>query len=86
MPRAPRQRTIKVVERPLGQFQCAGRAHAAKMMFEIDPAQMPQEYLDTAIHETLHLLHPAMDEKDVHQTARGISGVLWTLGFRRTHL
>ena len=39
--------------------------------------------LDTIIHELLHAGLWDVDEEAIHETATGIAGVLWRLGWRK---
>jgi hypothetical protein len=71
----------KVVERKLGREKAWGLCYDG--IIEIDPRQNSKEYLDTAIHEMLHLVMPEMKEEDVARSARKMASVLWRLGYRR---
>ena len=72
----------KVIERKLGRERAFGQAHSDGLI-ELDPRQSSKEYLDTAIHEGLHLLAPDWTERQVAVGARKLSSLLWALGFRR---
>ena len=77
---------IRVRERKLGKHKAVGLAHSNGLV-EIDPRQNAKEYLDTMIHELLHVIDPSKewDEKPVEKAARTITLFLWRAGFRRIH-
>lgn len=74
---------VEIIERKLGREKALGQAW--NDLVEIDPRQDPKEYLDTAIHELLHIAQPELSESKVVQISRLISSKLWKLGFRRIH-
>ena len=74
---------VKVIERKLGRERVYGQAFQGLDELEIDPRQPPKEYLDTLIHETLHLAQPELDEKTVSDVATFITRVLWRQNYRR---
>lgn len=74
---------IKVRERKLGRERAMGQAFFRKKLIEIDPRQVSKDYLDTLIHETLHILFPKMTEKQVRKSANVISKLVWKNNFRR---
>ena len=49
----------------------------------IDPRQTKRDFLDTAIHESLHHAFPKAQERTVSKAAGVIADVLWRLGYRR---
>lgn len=51
---------------------------------EIDPRQTSQEYMDTLIHEFLHIYLPHATEKQVIKMATWLCEALWKAGYRRT--
>jgi|19_taG_2_1085344.scaffolds.fasta_scaffold80589_1 hypothetical protein len=77
---------IRIRERKLGKHKAVGLAHPNGLV-EIDPRQSAKEYLDTMIHELLHVIDPSKewDEKTVEKAARTITLFLWRAGFRRIH-
>lgn len=81
----PRRTKIRVIEKKLGRERALGMAYMGEDTVEIDPRQSPQEYMDTVVHEVLHIAQPDMAESTVAKTARKISSTLWRLGYRRTH-
>ena len=80
------KRGIKVTERKLGKHKAIGLAHSDGLV-EVDPRQEAKDYLDTLIHELLHVIDPSKewDEKTVKKAARTITLFLWRAGFRRIH-
>lgn len=74
---------IRVVEKRLGRERAMGQAIHGENVVEVDPRQHPREYLDTVIHEVLHLAHPDFSERQVCITSRKISTALWRLNYRR---
>jgi len=76
---------VKFVLRKLGQHKAWGQAHIDKKIIELDPNQSPLDFLDTAVHELLHIAYPKMDESQVTKGARVIKHGLWKLNYRRTH-
>jgi hypothetical protein len=73
----------RVIERKLGRERAVGQVTQGEGIIEVDPRQNPKEYMDTLIHEALHLLEPDWSEKKVCAYARKISRLLWSLGYRR---
>jgi len=74
---------VEIIERKLGREKALGQAWDD--LVEIDPRQCSKEYLDTAIHELLHIAQPELSESKVVRVSRLISSKLWKLGFRRIH-
>jgi|TARA_R110002051_G_scaffold261707_1_gene321628 hypothetical protein len=83
--RSPK-RAIRVKERKLGKHGALGLAHEDGLV-EIDPRQTGKQYLDTMIHELLHVIDPSKEwpEKTVEKAAGTITLFLWKAGFRRIH-
>lgn len=75
---------VEIIERKLGREKALGQAWDD--LVEIDPRQCSKEYLDTAIHELLHIAQPELSESRIIRVSRLISSKLWKLGFRRIHL
>lgn len=62
-----------------------GQALYAYKLLQIDSRASktaPREFLDTCIHELLHIIFPDAHEKTIETAARVISRFLWRLGFR----
>lgn len=62
--------------------QTLGRANSR---IYIDPTRhrTAKQYLDTCIHEKLHLMFPEMSETEVRRRAKDLREFLWGLGFRQ---
>ena len=76
-------RRVKVIEKKLGREKAWGQAFHGLDEMEIDPRQAPREYLDTLVHEALHLAHHDLSEETVTDVARFIARVLWQQNYRR---
>ena len=74
---------LRVVERKLGREKAAGQCRHELNLIEIDPRQDSLEYLDTMIHEMLHLEFPTLPEEQVAKIARRMSKALWKQRYRR---
>lgn len=82
---------IAVKFRKLGREKAFGLAHGhlhggkwlPSGLVEIDPRQTSRELMDTATHESLHLMNPSMSEKEVKRQAKLIAKILWDMNFRR---
>lgn len=90
----------KVVERKLGKHQAIGLAYndpkdpdkkvrAKHGTIEIDPRIElhggNKGYMDTFIHEAIHMIDPVMHEDDVAELATKITSILWNNGFRKVN-
>lgn len=86
-----------VVERKLGRergkkrdgekgTKVYGQAWKEKGVMEIDPRQKAFQYLDTLIHEKIHLEQPELPEYKVKAISRSISIMLWNLNYRKVIL
>ncbi|MGE0772645.1 MAG: hypothetical protein AB7K37_13095 [Cyclobacteriaceae bacterium] len=76
----------KVVERKLGRYRAYGlipEPLTRRSRIEIDPRQSPKSYLNTLIHEKLHILFPEWSEHKVTQTANKLAKFLWDNKYRR---
>lgn len=76
---------IKVVEKRLrkhGGKKVYGQAHENGLV-EIDPRQDSIEYLDTLVHEILHIKFPKLTEKEVIQISNDITNAIWGQNFRK---
>jgi tagatose-1,6-bisphosphate aldolase non-catalytic subunit AgaZ/GatZ len=74
---------IKVRERRLRYYW--GYAHINKNLVEITPNLTDRQYLDTLIHEILHILYPKNSETRVSREASTITHHIWKKGYRRVH-
>jgi hypothetical protein len=43
----------------------------------------PEQFLETAIHEVLHIVNPNWSEDTVERAGREVRRFLWRLGYRR---
>lgn len=96
LPRKP-----KIVERKLGKEKAVGMAYNDPKekkkkdrekfgTIEIDPRPElhggNKGYMDTVIHEAIHMIDPIMHEDDVVSMAKKLTTVLWDAGFRKVNL
>ena len=87
--RRPRRRKIRIVERKLNRRlgpnirKIFGLAHTPDNLLEIEPRQKPRAFLNTLIHELLHVEFPELGECAVCRIAGEITEQLWLLNFRR---
>ena len=80
-----RFRGITVTEKKLGRERASGIAVCGDMSIKVDPRQPPKEYMDTVIHELLHVMPRSREwsEKEVCHAAGILTHFLWKLGYRR---
>lgn len=74
---------IDIRLRKLRREKAVGLSWEEDNLIELDPRQHPKDFLDTAIHEYLHLIFPDWDEKKVKVTANKLSKFLWKLKYRQ---
>lgn len=74
---------IKVVEKKLGRAKAWGLAYQGEQLIEIDPRQKPSSYLNTLIHEALHLAFTDLGERRVRRISGELTRVILGAGFRR---
>lgn len=77
------KRRIRVVERKLGRERAYGQAWKGEGWIEIDPRQKSKTYLNTLIHEAMHLLEPDWSESRVTRTANKLAALIWEKNYRR---
>lgn len=77
------KKTIRIKERKLGRERAWGLAYKSDGLIEIDPRMVARRYLDTLIHEMLHILFPDASETKVNRAARAIAIAAWEKGYRR---
>ena len=77
------KKKIKVVERPLGREKALGLAWVGEDKIEIDGRVKSKQYLNTLIHEMLHIYNPNWSETRVDQTANEMCSVIWAKNYRR---
>ena len=76
----------KVIIKKLRRHKALGLADVDKKLIEIDPRQQPMQYLDTLIHELLHIECPEFSETKVKKVTKGIRKGLWEHGYRWVEL
>lgn len=62
-----------------------GLSYDEDSLVEIDPRQPPKDYLDTLIHETLHIIFPEWTEMQVFDLASFLAEQLWQQGYRKIY-
>jgi hypothetical protein len=72
---------IKLVERNLRYYW--GYAYPTVRRIEISTNLTDKQYMDTLIHEILHVLYPKDSESKISKNASTIRYYLWKQGFRR---
>lgn len=75
---------INIKEKKLGRQQRWGQI-IENVDIEIDPRQDARMYLDTLIHELLHLTLPDLSEKTVRKSARILTSGIWQQNYRRIY-
>lgn len=74
-------RKIKVVKKVLKQY--LGYAYTDIDKIEIDPRQKSRRYLNTLIHEILHVLYPNDSETKISKNADTLTHYIWKEHYRR---
>ena len=74
---------IKVIDKKLGRQKAVGQAYSDARVIEIDPRQTSKNYLDTLIHELLHVYNPEWSENKVSKTANEMTQIIWQKNYRR---
>jgi lysozyme family protein len=62
-----------------------GLAFKDEAIIHIDPNQPPKDYMDSLIHEALHVLFKEWKEEDVYNLSVFLSTFLWDNGYRKIH-
>lgn len=89
-----KKRKDKVIERKLGysnnrnkkKEKVLGHAHFEDGLIEIDPRQSNRSYMDTLIHEKLHLLFPNLSENQIKLKSTELTKLLWDMNYRRVYI
>lgn len=76
----------KVIVKKLGKQRAWGLADTDKKVIEIDPRQKPKQYLDTLIHEGLHIAFPEASETRIKKETKKLRDILWDHGYRWVEL
>ena len=74
---------IKVIDKKLGRQKAVGQAYTDARVIEVDPRQRSKNYLDTLIHEMLHVYNPDWSESKVTKTANEMTDIIWSKNYRR---
>jgi len=77
---------ITIIERKLGREKAVGQSYKDDGLIEIDPRQDSFNYMETVIHEIMHVLFPALSETEITKKSHKLAKELWKIHFRRTHL
>ena len=83
-----KSKKTKIVEMKLGRHSIQGRSVYGFALLDsnkilIDPRQRGRAYMDTIIHEKLHLLFPEWSETKVIKTSKELTTLLWNHAYRR---
>ena len=73
----------KVIHRKLGRERSLGLAFCEDGEIHIDERLKGIEYLDTIIHEVMHVQNPRWSEIKVQGHATEMARILWDVGIRR---
>lgn len=81
---------VPFIHKKLGREKADGEAFDPKLgdkvrKIHLDPRMGNKEWLETLIHELLHLACPGMIEEDVTRIARFIGKWMWFMGVRRVY-
>lgn len=82
----PENKKTIVIHKKLIHKGVYGLAHFDQNKIEIDPNQSNEEYLDTMIHEKLHLILPHYKEETIVRISTQLSEFLWDNGYRQVKL
>lgn len=77
---------ILITDKKLGRERASGQAWQGENLIEIDPRQSHKEYMDTLIHESLHIFFSDWSEQKVKKTAKKLTSVLWNENYRKVNL
>ena len=74
---------VEVIERPLGREKAMGLAWVEDRKVEIDSRLNSKDFLDTLIHELLHIYNPQWPESKIASTASQMTNLIWSKDYRR---
>lgn len=74
-------RKIKIVKKLLRRYW--GWAYTDQDKIEIDPRQTSRQYLNTLVHEILHVLYPEDSETKISNNADTITHYIWEDNYRK---
>lgn len=77
------KRTPRIVHRKLGRERNWGEQWPGTSLIFLDPRMRSYRYLDTLIHEMLHLFFPELNERTVTLLATKMSKEIWRRRYRR---
>lgn len=78
-----RKRKIKIQEKKLGREKAYGMCYEGKNEIIVDPRQDSKEYMNTVIHESLHVLFPDWSETKVIKISNTLTNTLWECDYRK---
>ena len=70
----------------LGRSGAVGLAFHEDRIIFLDPRLKGFDYLETAIHEIIHVQFPKLNEITVEARGKEMAQLLWKLGFRQCDL
>lgn len=76
-------KSIKVINRKLGQERAFGLAHIDFSTIELDSRLKGYRHLLYLIHESLHIIHPEWSETKVVKVSRRLAKLIWSQKYRR---
>lgn len=82
MPRRSKKK-IEVIYSALGRQKAWGIADIGDNTIYMDRKLKGVKEMEVLIHESLHLVNPIMEEKDIIKWSILITNTLWNLGFRK---
>lgn len=74
---------IIIEEKMLDKEKVLGMAWPHQRRIEIDSRLPSKQYLNTLIHELLHIFNPEWPENKIAETANEMSEVIWSRDYRR---
>lgn len=74
---------VKIEHKKIGRNQALGLAYQAERRIVLDIRLKGKEYINTAIHELLHIHRPDLTEEKVDKLATELTNDLWDLGIRK---
>jgi hypothetical protein len=78
-----KKKPLTIIDKKLYHRDLMGRAHFDKNLIEMNINLNSRLYLETLIHELLHLKFPALSEKKVESACQFIAKGIWKQKFRR---
>lgn len=78
-----RKAKVTVEHKKIGRSHAVGLAYKDEHRIVIDERQKGKDYIDTAIHELLHIYLPKMAEARINKLATNLTDALWDLKIRK---